>query len=187
VSFVYQGYEYEYADFPVKGGGSSTRDSARAVEIPIALEFAVGHSVLEVGNVLNYYQRDYLNEHCNGFRCIDKYEGPIQEDILQYKPGCKFERIVSVSTLEHFGEKNGPKHKPLLGWKNMRLLLDGEMLVTIPARWNEWIDTHLDDFEFSQLHAMRKDGMEWEECDAKEVDSLPEGRMETQILLLGYA
>ena len=99
-----------------------------------------------------------------------------------------FDRIVSLSTIEHFGERTHQEEKPLLGWRRMRewLLPDGRMLATIPAGFNPWVDAHIPDFEFEFLRALRRDGDDWVEGDPADVPKF-HGTGRTDMLLIGYA
>jgi hypothetical protein len=126
----------------------------RAVEIPIAFDFLArqprGGSILEVGNVLQYYE-NALSDHL-GIRArhiVDKFEvGQCIEniDILDLRPEKPYQTIVSVSTVEHvgqasapsgqFGEQNGSTdlEAPLKAIVKMYDLLApaGHALVTVP-------------------------------------------------------
>jgi hypothetical protein len=116
----------------------------RTVELPIAFEFIkTGKNVLEVGNVLNHYplrlrDRDIVDKY-------EKEEGVINTDILEFKPNCKYDRIVSISTIEHIGydELGIPDpNKPMETINHMKTLMaeNGSMLVTMPIGYNSVID-----------------------------------------------
>jgi hypothetical protein len=116
----------------------------RTVELPIAFEFIkTGKNVLEVGNVLHHYPLQLMDGDI-----VDKYEkegGVINTDILEFKPNCKYDRIVSISTIEHIGydELGIPDpNKPVKAINHMKTLLaeNGSMLVTMPIGYNPVID-----------------------------------------------
>jgi hypothetical protein len=126
----------------------------RAVEIPIAFDFLArqprGGSILEVGNVLQYYE-NALSDHL-GIRArhiVDKFEvGQCIEniDILDLHPEKPYQTIVSVSTVEHVGQASAPSglfgeqnsstdlEAPLKAIVKMYDLLapNGHALVTVP-------------------------------------------------------
>ena len=116
----------------------------RTVELPIAFEFIkTGRNVLEVGNVLHHYPIQPIDRDI-----VDKYEkesGVINIDILEFKPNRKYDRIVSISTIEHIGydELGTPdSDKPMKAINHMKTLLaeNGSMLVTMPVGYNPAID-----------------------------------------------
>jgi hypothetical protein len=116
----------------------------RTVELPIAFEFIkTGKDVLEVGNVLHHYPLQLMDRDI-----VDKYEkdrGVINADLLEFKPNCKYDRIVSISTIEHIGydELGIPDpNKPMKAISHMKTLLaqNGSMLVTMPIGYNPVID-----------------------------------------------
>lgn len=116
----------------------------RTVELPIAFEFIkTGKKVLEVGNVLHHYALQLMDRDI-----VDKYEkerGVINTDILEFKPNCKYDRIVSISTIEHIGydELGIPDpNKPMEAINHMKTLLaeNGSMLITMPIGYNPVID-----------------------------------------------
>ena len=103
-------------------------------------------STLEVGNVLSKYFRV---RHA----VVDKYEqtpGVINEDIVDFDPGRRYELIVSVSTLEHVGwDEDEPRDpdKVLRAIDRLRELLtpSGELLFTVPHGWHTDLDAYLAD------------------------------------------
>jgi hypothetical protein len=116
----------------------------RAVELPIAFEFIkTGKNILEVGNVFHHYPLQIMDRDI-----VDKYEkarGIINTDILEFKPNRKYDRIVSISTIEHIGydELGIPDpDKPMKAINHMKTLLveNGSMLVTMPIGYNPAID-----------------------------------------------
>jgi hypothetical protein len=132
--FVAGGKTYNYFSHPYE----------RTVELPLAFEFIkIGKNVLEVGNVLSHYALPLSHRDI-----VDKYEkerGVINADILEFKPNCKYDRILSISTIEHIGydELNVPDpNKPIKAINHMKTLLaeNGSMLVTMPIGYNPVID-----------------------------------------------
>ncbi|MDP8248635.1 MAG: methyltransferase domain-containing protein [Candidatus Tritonobacter lacicola] len=140
---------------------NATFRKERAVEIAIAkifLENFKGKEILEVGNVLNYYTK-YPHD------VIDKYEkgdGVINEGIVGYDPGKKYDLIISISTLEHIGWDERPveHNKVLKALKSMENLLNpgGEMLVTVPLGYNSDIDNLINEkkLNFTKSYFLKK-------------------------------
>ena len=117
-------------------------DNERTVEVALALDFLRGASGrgLELGNVLSYYTS--LSHDI-----VDKYErspGVINEDIVTYAPGRKYDWIVTISTLEHVGFDEQPREPEKIRTAIARLkeLLEdqGQLLVTIPLGYNPHVD-----------------------------------------------
>jgi len=117
-------------------------DNERTVEVALALDFLRGKSGrgLEVGNVLSYYTPLPHD-------IVDKYEqspGVINEDIVTYAPGKKYDWIVTVSTLEHVGFDEQPREpeKIVTAIERLKELLDeqGQMLITMPLGYNPYVD-----------------------------------------------
>ncbi len=120
-----------------------TWNNERSVEVPIALEIIKKHKgkdFLEVGNVLmNFieYDRDI----------VDKYEiapGVLNEDIVDFNPGKKYDIIITISTLEHVGWDEKPREalKFFKAIKNLKRLLKtgGNIIITIPKGNNPVLD-----------------------------------------------
>lgn len=138
-TFSLRGREYPYFYHPY----NLTWADERIVEVPVAREFLSGRpdgTVLEVGNVLSHYF-DVRHD------IIDKYEkadGVINEDVIDFNPGRKYDLIISVSTLEHVGQTGttGTAGKVRAAIDNLRSLLapGGEMLFTAPLGYNEEMD-----------------------------------------------
>jgi len=126
----------------------------RAVEIPIAFNFLADlnkpASVLEVGNVLSHYE-NHLSETLGitSRRIVDKFEvevGVDNEDLMNLPSEEKYDAIVSLSTVEHIGEKGDPSGEygeqteirdleaPLKAIAKIYDLLapDGKALITVP-------------------------------------------------------
>jgi len=126
----------------------------RAVEIPIAFNFLAAlnkpASVLEVGNVLSHYE-NHLSERLGitSRRIVDKFEvevGVDNEDLMDLPSDQKYDAIVSLSTVEHIGQKGDPSggygeqeenrdlEGPLKAIAKIYDLLapDGKALITVP-------------------------------------------------------
>jgi hypothetical protein len=117
-------------------------ESERIVEVGLVWDFLQGRQgeALEVGNVLSNY-------HAFSHTVVDKYEvatGVLNEDIVSYDPGKKFDTIVSISTLEHVGWDESPREpeKILLAFDRVRTLLkdNGRMVITMPLGYNSFLD-----------------------------------------------
>ena len=144
-TFTLGGVRYRYLWHPYM----TTWRSERAVELPIAwsrVRRVDPANILELGNVLSNY---FLVRHT----VIDKYEqtpGVINEDIVDFDPGRRYDLIVSVSTLEHVGWDEGDPRDPekvLRAIERLRELLTpgGELLFTVPHGWHTALDTYLSD------------------------------------------
>ncbi len=117
-------------------------DNERAVEVALARDFLAGRSgtILEVGNVLaNFLPLSHV--------VLDKYEqapGVINEDVIAFAPGKKFDAIVTLSTLEHVGWDETPRapEKILQAIERLKQLLaaGGELLATMPVGYNSFLD-----------------------------------------------
>ncbi|WP_445244864.1 hypothetical protein [Microcoleus sp. OTE_8_concoct_300] len=128
----------------------------RAVEIPIAFNFLAAlnkpASILEVGNVLSHYE-NHLSERLGitSRRIVDKFEvevGGDNEDLMNRSSDKKYDAIVSLSTVEHIGQKGDTSAKyggqeenrdlegPLKAIAKIYDLLapDGKALITVPFR-----------------------------------------------------
>jgi hypothetical protein len=88
----------------------------RAVEIPIAFNFLAAlqklASILEVGNVVSHYE-NHLSETLGitSRRIVDKFEvevGVDNEELMNLPSDKKYDAIVSLSTVEHIGQKGDP-------------------------------------------------------------------------------
>jgi hypothetical protein len=118
----------------------------RSVELGLARDFLAGTPAgrtLEIGNVMSHYgPADY--------EILDKYEpspGVINEDIVDYKPDEPFDRVLSISTLEHIGWDERPREpeKVLRANDHMRSLVapGGAMLVTTALGQNPHLDEYI--------------------------------------------
>jgi multidrug resistance efflux pump len=88
----------------------------RCVEIPIAFDFLANlqkrERILEVGNVLSYYENT-LSESVGIFhrKIVDKFEedlGVDNQDLMDLPPTEKYDAILSISTVEHIGQAVEP-------------------------------------------------------------------------------
>ena len=135
-TFSLAGKEYAYEIHPF------ILDNERAVEIGLARGFLAGRAgeVLEVGNVLSNFMELPHD-------VVDKYEiapGVINEDIVTFAPGKKYDVIVTLSTLEHVGWDETPRtpEKILAAIAQLKSLLapGGELLATMPVDYNAFLD-----------------------------------------------
>jgi SAM-dependent methyltransferase len=144
----------------------------RAVEIPVFQALVEGRdpeTMLEVGNVLGHYgPRRHL--------VVDRYEQApdvLNEDVVDFDPGRRFELIVSISTLEHVGLDEEPREpdKPLRALERLRGLLapGGQLVFSIPVGYNRDLDRALRSgaVELDECRALRRVGRGWHEvaCD----------------------
>jgi len=118
----------------------------RSVELALALDFLQGTTAgrtLEIGNVLSHYvpvDHDIL----------DKYEqspGVLNEDIVDFVADPPYDRVVSISTLEHVGWDERPREpaKVLRAYQNIRRLVrpGGSILLTCPFGQNPHLDEYI--------------------------------------------
>ncbi len=134
-AYFYHPYHYTWAN-------------ERTVEIPLltaALEEARGRRTLEVGNVSGHYL-----PRPPGLTVVDKYERGdrvTNVDIVDYEPPERFDRIVSISTIEHIGWDERPRDAGKVGRALERLhaLLapGGRAFVTVPLGHNPHLDDRL--------------------------------------------
>lgn len=158
----------------------TTWRSERVVELPVAwsrVRRVEPANTLEVGNVLSNYFRV---RHA----VVDKYEqtpGVINEDIVDFDPGRRYELIVSVSTLEHVGwDEDEPRdpEKVLRAIDRLRELLtpSGELLFTVPHGWHTELDARIADGRLPLagcwcLKRISEDGR-WVEVDHAELEDV---------------
>lgn len=168
-TFIFNNKKYKLFYHPY----NNTFRSERAIEIPIIKEILDKHKgkVLEVGNVLsNYFEVNY--------DIVDKYDkspNTINEDILNYDLGKKYDLIISISTLEHIGfdedDKNEHKVKEVI--KHLKSLLkpNGKIIITIPLGYNPFIDKYIKnkELELSETYFFKKVAIDkW--VEVKEID-----------------
>ena len=154
-------------------------DNERAVEVALARDFLRGRTgnILEVGNVLSHYL-DFPHD------IVDKYEiapGVINEDIVGFSPGRKYDYIVSLSTLEHVGWDEQPREpeKIIKAVNHLKKLLKdgGQMLATMPLGYNPHVDelvrTRQTGFEDVRYLRRISSTNRWREVKWEEVDEIP--------------
>jgi len=129
--------------------------SERAVEVPIGFDFLTANvqesaRVLELGNVLSYYENTLSEELGIVSReIIDKFEQGIgidNKDLMDLEPPDNYDVIVSISTVEHIGQEVAPtgaygeqtnsrdREAPLKAILKIYDLLtvNGKALITVP-------------------------------------------------------
>jgi hypothetical protein len=141
-SFIFNGRNYTYFEHAYNG----TWMNERAVEIPLIWDIVQvfpPEKVLEVGNVLSHY---FPVRHT----IVDKYErrgDVVRQDILEMPLHKQYDRIVSISTVEHIGWDEVPRvpSKCILAIERMKQLLsiDGQLIVTVPLGYNPYLDKSL--------------------------------------------
>jgi hypothetical protein len=147
----------------------------RSVELALARDFLAqtGGRTLEVGNVLSHYMSV---DH----DILDKYEaspGVMNEDVVDFAPEVPYERIISISTLEHVGWDERPREpdKVLRAYQSLRKALapEGTMLLTCPVGQNPHLDEYLQDdaLDFPIRVFLRRISSDnrWEEVGKQEV------------------
>lgn len=171
--FEFNGEKYKYL---VHQHGK-TWNNERIVEVPIVwreVEKCKGN-VLELGNVLGNY---FSIQH----EVVDKYEktkGVVNEDIVSFNSGKKYDLIASISTLEHVGfdEEEKEPFKALKALKNMKSLLaeNGEIVLTFPLGYNKSLDSLLKEKKlgFDEQYFMKRvSRISWKEAEYNEVKDL---------------
>jgi len=168
-TFTLQKHVLEYFDHPYNAAGQNER----TVEVPVILWYVrrrLGHSILEVGNVLGHYvERAWL--------CVDRYEvgpGVINEDVLAFCSPRDYDLIVSISTLEHVRFDEEPRDPDAFRRAFLHLcslLSDvGLLVVTVPLGYNPHVDCELRGGFLADRAVcfMRRISAEneWEECPA---------------------
>jgi hypothetical protein len=122
---------------------NTTALNERCFEVPIAVAWHESNEMmdpdfLEVGNVLSHYG-------WGGHEVVDLFEvadGVRNEDVRDLVG--EWDRIVSISTVEHVGQQEGVPDEfgPLLAVNRMMQALrpGGEMLLTVPFGQNPHLD-----------------------------------------------
>jgi len=176
-TFSFQGsaYRYLYRQY------NTTFVNERAIELPLAWDLVKRYPperVLEIGNVLAHYYKPTRHD------VLDKYEkapGVINDDVVTFAPGKRYDLIVSVSTLEHVGWDEEPREpgKILRAIDNLTSLLapGGQLFMTVPTNYNAELDGFLAEarIPFSSVgYAKRvtKDN-QWREAGWSEVEHTP--------------
>jgi len=165
---MYKGKKYPY---------HPNLNTARAIELPLAMEVMERFKdkrILEVGNV--------LSNHFEGMThaVVDKYAGPIKEDIVDYKAP-PYDLVISISTIEHIGvdehryagypvEAEPTKALKALGAMRGLVAREGELFYTWPMRYNPGLDfwtlLHSGFFSFYDISFMKRVSRSnsWEEA-----------------------
>ncbi len=171
-SFRFAGRRYRYLRHP----HNDASNNERTVEVPIAARFLDRHRggrVLELGNVLGYYERPW-------HEVLDKYERApwvLNGDVGEFVPDGRYDAVVSVSTLEHVGfdEDVRDADKPVRALERMVSWLNpgGRCLVTVPLGYNASFDERLWSgvLRFDELRFMRRMSRanRWREAAAEDV------------------
>jgi len=138
--FVFQNRTYNYC----RSFSRYSFSTERTIEIPIILaELNQNMKILEVGNV--------LHRHCNYKRdVVDKYEkgnNILNCDIIEFHSTEKYDRVVSISTLEHIGfdENIIDPDKTIHAVKKMIALTKpkGKVIISVPLGHNPYMDKHV--------------------------------------------
>ena len=177
-TFEFKGNHFSYfiSDYNI------TVINERTIEIPIITHYLKRYSsddVLEVGNVLSHY---FDVNHT----IVDKYEqeiNVINQDICTYNPGRKFQFIATISTVEHIGYDEIPRHPENLiqGIENIKKLLSpgGEAWITVPAGYNPFFKDYIKNGKliFDELYGMKRISRlnNWIECSPEEALQCPYG------------
>lgn len=171
-AFVFQGRTLETFYHPY----NMTWATERMVEVPIIREYlrkAAGANILEIGNVLSHYGPV---SHV----VLDKFErgpGVINEDILNYNPGCKYDLIVSISTFEHIGyddESEIPsaqKIQEALHCSRGLLGIQGRLVISVPIAYNPDLDALIRDENLgmaAETYLRRVASRDWRACSKEE-------------------
>jgi cyclopropane fatty-acyl-phospholipid synthase-like methyltransferase len=153
------------------------------VEIPIVNEYikqSTADKVLEVGNVLPHYFK-------YGHTVIDKFEkakGVINVDAIDYKPSTRFDRIISISTIEHIGWDDHPRDDKKIPvaidvLKNL-LAAGGKLIVTAPMGYNPNLDNMIRSgiLNFTEQFFLKRINAygEWEEIEMTDTTGAEYGK-----------
>ncbi|MBI2924784.1 MAG: hypothetical protein HYY24_03660 [Verrucomicrobia bacterium] len=167
-SFAWQGAELEYFYHRY----NMTWASERCIEIPIAKSYLNQYRerrVLEVGNVLSHY---FPAAH----DVLDKFErGPnvINQDIVGFAPGRRYDLILSISTFEHIGfdddatEPSGKKIQAAIATCRALLEPAGKLVLTVPLGYNPDLDMMIRNGELGttrEFYFHRPQRRHWEPC-----------------------
>lgn len=161
--FIFQNKKYPYFYHLY----NCTCLNERAIEIPIVWELiknCQGKSILEVGNVLAHYfsfRHDIIDKY-------EKFDGVINQDIVDFKPNKNYDLIVSISTLEHV-------ERFQLAIQNLKdhLKPGGKIIATLCLGYNSEIDKFAGEnmTGFQRQYFMKRvsDNNEWQEVNYDEV------------------
>jgi hypothetical protein len=165
--FSFRRRSYFYADLEAA--------NERIVEVPIFHDLISGFKssqILEVGNVLHQY---FGTKHT----VLDLYEDSpnitIHKNAIGWLSGRRYDLIISISTLEHFGERIGPQgcYAPACGLYSLCRNLNpmGEFWFSIPCSQNFFMDRTIRDGEFvaDEWFGMRRvEDRIWEQCSKED-------------------
>ena len=173
-----------------------TWNNERSVEIPIIWKLVrkyLGKNILEVGNVLmNFFEFDR--------DIVDKYErapGVLNEDIVDYNPGKKYDIIITISTLEHVGWNEKPR-EPLKIFKaieNLKRLLitGGKILITLPKGNSPVLDNLIKESKipFTRSFFLKRvsKNNRWKQTSLKKIKNAEYGsfvRWSASAVIIGY-
>jgi len=174
-TFRFQGQDYNYFYHSY----NTTWKNERGIEVPVIWRLAQenrGKKTLEIGNVL----RHYFSCHHDVIDLTERYPGVINQDIADFRPGNKYDLIVSISTFEHIGcwEKEPRQPEKLLkAIKNVEenvLAPGGKFVITVPLGQNPAMEKYLaaGKINFTQLICMKQvDSVlnEWKEFSWPEI------------------
>ena len=117
-----------------------------------------GKRIIEVGNALSHY---FPVDH----DVVDKYEegeGIINQNIVDYRPPKRYDLVVSISTLEHFGWDEEPKDPEKIprAVAHMQGLLapGGKLVLSVPLGYNPGLDAPLEagELPFRERHHFKR-------------------------------
>ncbi len=177
-SFLLKGEQYDYFYHRY----NMTWDNERCVELPVVwneVEKFNNKSILEVGNVLSHY---FDVDHS----IVDKYEvanNVINQDIIEFSAEAKYDLIVSISTIEHIGWDESPRHvgKILTAIEKLKKMLrrDGKILITLPVGYNGYMDSMIFDEKlcFDELYFLIRINQDhWIEVDRENIRGTEYGK-----------
>ncbi|KKM86138.1 hypothetical protein LCGC14_1282030, partial [marine sediment metagenome] len=131
---------------------------------------------------------------------VDKYErapGVLNEDIVDYNPGKKYDIIITISTLEHVGWNEKPR-EPLKIFKaieNLKRLLitGGKIIITIPKGHNPVLDNLImeDKLPFTRSFFLKRvsKNNKWKQVSRKKISNVKYGsyaRWSASAVIIGY-
>ena len=138
--FFLNGEKYEY--FLAYG---SRGLNERIVELPLVCKYIqehIGKNILEVGSIFTLLLGDVFD----AVDLTEKGENIINVDIAHYKPNKKYDLILSLSTIEHFGHGDyGDEKDPIKLKKALKHIIsllsdEGTFFATAPIGWNLQLD-----------------------------------------------
>ena len=172
--FLFRGERLSY----LRHAYNQAFENERTVEVPIIwdiLKKSGAARILEIGNVLRNYHPEARHD------VLDKYEkgkGVINEDVEQFRPGQKYDLIVSISTMEHVGWDEEPRtpEKVISAFRNLKencLAAKGKIAFTVPLGYNQALDEFLRTgrLSFPMMFFMKRISADnkWKEVPAEEI------------------